>query len=277
MALNLTTSSAIATEMPWGIFLLYGPNGGGKTRFASTFPNPYFLVTELSANEMKTLADEDIPIITFSNITGMAKQVEEFAALVQRGDLPDCNTLVIDNLTSIQLLVEQELKEAGKRTKLEWDDWGKFTSLFTKMMSELNGLPIHVIWITHSKEITVTPAAVGQKPYQLGGFTLTGQSKNIFPNYSDFILYCDSVDKGNYGTEFRVHLKAENIWGSRVRGPKEIVEKLPRHIDNHYDELALLMGWPSQEEVEDGVVSEEDVKEKPPEKPKFKEKGKKKK
>ena len=256
--LEITTAHDLVGDIPYSTFLLYGPNGGGKTRFASTFPLPYFFVPRLSTNELKTLAHTDTPVIIFEDIKDMADKFTMFAKAIRSGEIDDCVTVVVDNLTAIQFQAQQELEEQLGRP-LQFQDWGKFTKLFTGMLKAFHELPCHVIWIAHSKMITTDGEAVG-------GFTLTGKSNQLFPNYADFILYCDVRDRGALGQEHFVNLVTKKLWVSRVRIDEERVSqlkggKLPDKIPNHYDDLAELLGWQLCEEVESRVLGPADEEE----------------
>lgn len=254
--------------------VLYGPAGSGKSTFASTFPGPYYLVPAISANEMKTLDGLGLEenILVFSDMMGMYHTVQELARMIRAGELPDCHTIIFDNLTSAQLMAEQELLEKTGKKKLEWEEWSEFTTLWKNLMAYLHSLPANMIWITHAETREVRPKEHGVQPYTVGDPTLVGKSRRFIPSYADMFLYCDVIDRGiGLPIEFYVYLKQSGIWTSRIRGNKERIKKLPAYlggttpkgkpIDPHYDTLAKLMGWPSQQEVEEGGVEYEDTAE----------------
>ena len=246
--------------------ILYGDAASGKSTFASTFPGPYFIVPAISANEMKVLKGSGLEnnIVVFDTITEMYEQVQVLAETIKQGKLPDCHTIVFDNLTSAQTLAEQELREKSTGDSPGWKEWGEFSNLWKSMLYILHQLPVHIIWITHSQVKEEKPQH--GIPHSVGTFTLIGKSKGFIPSNSDMILYCETRDEGAPNPAFRVNLKTQGMWLSRVRGDKERVKKLPTHlggsvtknkklknVDPHYDDLAKLLGWPSQVEVEDGV------------------------
>lgn len=235
--------------------VLYGPAGSGKTTFSSTFPGPYYLVPRMSSNEMKTLRGLGMKsnILVFDTITDMHAKITALADLIKSGSLPQCKTVVFDNLTSAQLVAEAELLERTGKHKLEWEEWNEFTALWKNCLLYLHDLPVNVVWITHSETVDVKPNG-GGKSYTVGQPTLVGKSRRFIPSYADMFLYCDSADVG-YGQpkEFYVHLKQRDVWPARARENKSLMKRLPdyiggvdengRAVDPTYDELARLMGW----------------------------------
>jgi len=243
--------------------LLYGAAGSGKSTFASTFPGPYYLVPKISANEMRTLQGLgfDANVVLLENHSEIYATSIELAQMVKAGKVPDCRTIVFDNLTSAQLMVEQELLERSGKKKLEWDDWNEFTRLWKDVLIALHNVPVNVVWITHSEIKEVKPKGGDYKPYDEGMPTLVGKSRRLFPSHADLILFCECIDRGP-GTdrEYFVRLKQTGVYSARIRGNIERSKKMPsciggmnkdgKIVDPTYDLLAKAMGWPSKEEVE---------------------------
>jgi hypothetical protein len=59
---------------------------------------------------MKSLSGSDMAVIYFENRKHLKAQVEELGQEVKAGNLR-CDTLVVDNLTALQLVVQEELKK----------------------------------------------------------------------------------------------------------------------------------------------------------------------
>jgi len=260
MALNVKRTSEIAGPGARATVLCYGRNGSGKTRFAATFPHPYFLVPQSAANEMKTVAAYDLPVITFGSVQELGSQAKELVTMVQSGKVTDCKTIVVDNLTAIQQDAEQELKQRLGRRQLRIQDWGEFGDFFVGLLHALHQSPTHVVWITHSEVTTITSES--QPDTVVHGYTLIGnRSKRLFPNRADFILYHEAVDRGvHYAkthdgqqTEYLVNLKPKGPWDARIRVEANRNRDIPQTIPNHYDELATIVGWPSQQEAEEAA------------------------
>lgn len=245
--------------------LLYGPPGSGKSTFASTFPGPYYIVPSIASSELRTLEGLGFEnnVVLFESINELADQVMALAQEIKAGNLPDCHTIVFDNLTSAQLMAEQELleKKAGKN-QLEWEDWNTLSKLWKTLLAILHDLPIIMIWVTHTQIREITPPGVGQQSYTVGEPSLTGKMRTIIPSHCDFMIYCDALDRGlGIPKAFYVYLKQKDIWTARARGNQTAIKHLPDYIggiskkggkpvDPHYDDLAHLFGWQSLADVE---------------------------
>lgn len=270
--LNFQSPEEVA---PWKTtVVLYGPAGSGKTTFSSTFPGAYYLVPHMSSNEMKTLRGLGMKknVLVFKTMNEMHSQIIGLKDAILSGELPDCETIVFDNLTSAQLVAEAELLERSGKTKLDWDEWNEFTALWKNCMLFLHDLPVNVVWITHSEITQVTPQG-GGKAYSVGQPTLTGKSRRFIPSYADMYLYCEAIDIGlGQPKEFYVYLKQKDVFPARARENKELMKKLPdyiggvdengRAIDPTYTVLAKLMGWDKQKKKESKT-------DQPPKKKKF--------
>jgi|GEM_PF-4183191 len=247
MPLQLSSTNESASQKT--TVLLYGDNGSGKTEFASTWPNPVFLVPTISQNEMKTLSKHDFKVALFKDLKELHQQVNDLGKAILKGELR-CNTIVVDNLTAMQTALEEELKTSSGKGKLEWEEWGKFASVFTKLLDALHKLPPHIIWITHQKIVRI------DDDKSAGDFTLTGKSKELIPGFADMILHTTVTDLKAAGLKYRLFLKGHDIWKGRIRGDRTLVEALPPYIeDPSYDKLAALLGWKSCVEIE-GVVED---------------------
>jgi hypothetical protein len=249
--------------------LLYGPPASGKSTFSATWPGPYYLVPAISASETRAIQDMGFEnnIVVFDDMKDMLEQTEALINAVRSGKLPDCHTIIFDNLTTAQMMVERELV-TGDDKKKKYEEWGAFAQLWEQMLKGLHSLPVNIIWIAHSelKEVEFQP---GVPPVVEGGPVLTGKSRRIITSFTDQLFFCECFRPSSaLPAEFRVWLKNCRAYPSRVRGNKDAVAKLPSYlggsdkkgvpVDPHYDQLAALLGWPSQVEVEEGASPKEE-------------------
>jgi hypothetical protein len=226
--------------------LLYGGNGTGKTTFAATWPNPVFLVPWIARNEMKSLAKSKILVAYFKNLRELQEQILEIGKDVESGALR-CDTLVVDNLTAMQVMLKDEMLAKSGKGKFDWDDWDKFANITTSMMNAFHKLPPHVIWVTHEKVIKE------DEETNKGGYTLQGSTRDIIPGFADMILHATATDLKAAGLKYKLYLKGHDIWTCRMRTDRGTAATLPQFIeDPSYDKLAALMSWKSCAEIEEG-------------------------
>ena len=127
--------------------VLYGPEGIGKTTFASQFPNPLFIDTEEST-KMLNVRRFDKPE-TWTDVLGMV------GAVVSNPTI--CKTLVIDTADWAERLCEQYVCACGKQSSIEGFGYGKgFTMVgeeFTKLLDSLTTVTrkgVNVVLTAHS-------------------------------------------------------------------------------------------------------------------------------
>lgn len=127
--------------------VLYGPEGIGKTTFASQFPNPLFIDTEEST-KMLNVRRFDKPK-TWADVLGMV------AAVVSNPTI--CKTLVIDTADWAERLCEQYICARGKQNSIEGFGYGKgFTMVGEEFANLLDALTtvvnkgVNVVVTAHS-------------------------------------------------------------------------------------------------------------------------------
>lgn len=245
-SLKLAKASDLASELHYNV-MLYGENGSGKTHFAGTWPHPIFLVPWIARGEMRTWADTDLPVIFFESMADLSEQLILLKKAMDRKNVT-CKTIVLDNLTTTQLVFEAEIKEENNIEKLEYAHWAKYTGYFVALMKQIKTWPVHSIWICHSDfEKTLS---------------LKGDSKHFFPDNADLMLYCESRDLGSKGLEYLVHGRKFGRWPARMRLPKihentatfgrisSMPESPNGQIRPHYDNFAAILGLKSCAEIE---------------------------
>ena len=259
--LRVRSTSELATGGNWSV-LLYGDNRAGKTYFSSTWPFPVFLVPRIvEDNEMRTLSEWDMPFIPFGDFNDFQEQVEGLvhAIKMKRPVGPYVpRTVVIDNMTTAQMMWEEDLKAEANKQRLDWDDWGRMKSLTQRALVELSKVDVHQIWITHAKvwRGTTTKQAGGRSvtTEDQGGFTLQGSTREMLPNHCDLLLYCEQVDRGARGPGWVVHGRKKDIWPAGVRLSRihkdKPFTKIGPEPSPTYDDLAPYLGLETLAEIE---------------------------
>lgn len=130
--------------------VLYGPSGAGKTWLSATFPKPLFL--DLEGGMRTTFQLHNVlryPKDPHAEITDL-KQVREFYKLVARDPSPKYETLVIDSLNELQVLVTKEVLgtyDANRQydDQMTLQDYGKVNRVFLNVIRNFLKLPYHVV------------------------------------------------------------------------------------------------------------------------------------
>jgi hypothetical protein len=249
--LKLASTGDLAQLDRWSL-LLYGDNRSGKTHFSGTWPLPIFFVPEASLSEMRTLSDQNFTVVPFGDMANCESQFNEVMKLISKGKpvgdyIP--MTFVFDNLTTAQMMWEEDVKKATGKIKLEWSDWGVMKTLIVRMMLGLQKSSLHNVWITHAKVAKAQRTGPGGKivSEDIGTFTIVGDAKNVVPNACDLLLYCEAIDRGVKGPGWQIHIRKHGIWPAglrvtRIHKDKPITK--PLGPDPHYDDLAPVLGLP---------------------------------
>lgn len=132
--------------------LLYGASGAGKTRMAATFPKPLFL--DLESGLRTTLAMG--PVLRYPSdpnmeITDLA-EVKRFYSLVKKaGENAPFETIVIDSLNELVILVTKNIVSKFKQANRQYDDqltmadYGKLNRDFLTIVSMFLKLPYNIV------------------------------------------------------------------------------------------------------------------------------------
>lgn len=224
--------SAQTAERKGFKLLLYGPPGAGKTRMSATFPRPLFLDLE---NGLRTTLKMK-PVLRFpadpkEEIASFA-QVGQFYNLVKKAANPQFDTIVIDSLNELQVLVMNHVVGKYKQATRQYDDqftqadYGKANRDLLKTIRLFLQLPYHIVFTA-----VETPR---DYPEQQVFPKLKG--KEVWPDFQriiEMIGYCHVV-RGSDGKPEHVvsfHLSPTHIAKDRLNIPI-------RDIPNDYESLA---------------------------------------
>lgn len=167
--------------------VLYGPEGIGKSTFASKFPDPIFIDTEGSTKEME--------VKRFDAPTKWDELIEE-ADYVRRNPRL-CKTLIIDTADWAEMLCIKHICEKGNVNGIEDFGYGKgYTYLaenFKKLLDILDKiivLGINVVFTAHAKMRKF------EQPDEMGAYDrwemkLSRQVAPMLKEWADMLLFAN--------------------------------------------------------------------------------------
>lgn len=151
--------------------LVAGQPGSGKTRFAATAPNPVFANARGGLMSIAEKGVRYINITSEAEMLQMKLMLDGFGMDVEQHFHGPVETLVIDTLDEFQRILLSERLTSMKRSETTAADWGWLSQRMHTIVEGLCKLPMHIIFVTHLKEIT--DGATGQlwyKPSLQGSF-----------------------------------------------------------------------------------------------------------
>jgi hypothetical protein len=190
---------------------LYGPEGIGKSTFASMFPNPIFIDTEGSTKKLDVARTKPNP----SSWTMLLEQVKYF-----RANPKECDTLIIDTADWAERLCKEELLSKAQKDSLSKFSHGQgYVILFEEFGRLLNLLEELV---EKGINVVITAHATMRKfeqPDEMGGYDrwelkLEKKTAPLIKEWSDIILFA------NYKT-FAV--KGQDERKNKVQGGKRVM------------------------------------------------------
>jgi hypothetical protein len=213
--------------------MLYGVSGSGKTTMAASFPKPLFLDMEggmLSTRRIKSVMR--FPRDPKEDIRSYA-QVVEFYNLVRLAKNPPFETIVLDSLNELQLLVTQHVVGKFSGVKRQYDDqmtladYGKANRDFSKVIRLFLKLPYHIVLTAASlqkeggeEDVLIAPKFVG---------------KQVGPDVQrmmDMIGYCHMKRMSDGGSQHYVSFQMTDKYLAKDR-----LGIAARDIPNNFDAL----------------------------------------
>lgn len=169
-------------------FVIYGPEGIGKTTLASQAPNPLFIDIEKGTNQLDVKRFSNNPR-TWAELIDMTRQVL---------DNPDvCDTLVIDTADAAEmLLVEHICKRANQDSLGSFAYGAGYQALseefnkYLKLLDQIVEQDINVIVLAHST------TRKWELPDEMGAFDkyelkLQKKTAPLLKEWSDALLFCN--------------------------------------------------------------------------------------
>ena len=169
MVIDLSKAKSIDDYPYSSKVLIYGMYGSGKTQFASTFPNPFWIDFEKSTDTLSKIG--------LGNIKGLRpksmKEVEEHIEALCKDSSP-YDTIVIDTANSLQMFQMREymLKVVGDKRDQDMPaqmDYRKSTNQLSRIFSDLQSCNKNVVILCQQRIVTEkrddgTYRIVGYKP-----------------------------------------------------------------------------------------------------------------
>lgn len=221
--------------------VIYGPEGIGKSTFAAQFPEPVFIDTEGSTDNMD-VARMDKP-------TSWAMLKNEIAFIKANSDA--CKTLVIDTIDWAEQLAVSYVCSQHQKNGIEDFGWGKgYTYVQEEIgrllnsLSELVDIGINVVLTAHAqiKKFEQPDEMGSYDRYELKLGQKTGSKTAplvkewadmvLFANYKTLVMTTDNGKKKAQGGERVMYTNHRPAWDAKNR------HGLPDEMPFHYAGIA---------------------------------------
>ncbi|BAV78969.1 hypothetical protein SNAG_0034 [Streptococcus sp. NPS 308] len=206
--------------------VIYGPEGIGKSSFASQFPYPVFIDTEGSTDNMD-VARLDKP-------TSWTMLVNEIAFI--KANPTECKTLIVDTVDWAEQLAVTHVCSQHRKQGIEDFGWGKgYTYVqeemgrFLNVLSDLVDMGINVVLTAHAqiKKFEQPDEMGSYDRYELKLGQKTGSKTAplvkewadmvLFANYKTLVMTTDSGKKKAQGGERVMYTNHRPAWDAKNR------------------------------------------------------------
>jgi len=236
--MTITAMNAQNLQSPWTHWFMYGDSGAGKTKAASTFPRPVFLVPE-NEGSITTLRGMDMPYYTITDKSsplrngrgGMVHVLDELEhEYASNPDNFPFDTIVVESLTHFADLAVEEISN-GATVPMDQFRWGLLSSHLRNLQARLRRLDVHAVFTALAK------TEADDNKVLLGLPMVQGQAALKIPSACDVIAYCE-VSPSKNAPVFSVHTRRYKHFIARSR-----FKRLPARIDNfNFADIADTLG-----------------------------------
>lgn len=228
--------------------VIYGPEGIGKSTFAAQFPEPVFIDTEGSTDNMD-VARMDKP-------TSWAMLKNEIAFIKANSDA--CKTLVIDTIDWAEQLAVSYVCSQHQKNGIEDFGWGKgYTYVQEEIgrllnsLSELVDIGINVVLTAHAQikkfEQPDEMGAYDRYELKLGQKTSSKTAPLVkewadmvlFANYKTLVMTTDDGKKKAQGGERVIYTNHRPAWDAKNR------HGLPDQLPFDFGSIAHIFNAPT--------------------------------
>jgi hypothetical protein len=229
--------------------VIYGPEGIGKSTFAAQFPEPVFIDTEGSTDNMD-VARMDKP-------TSWAMLKNEIAFIKANSDA--CKTLVIDTIDWAEQLAVSYVCSQHQKNGIEDFGWGKgYTYVQEEIgrllnsLSELVDIGINVVLTAHAQikkfEQPDEMGAYDRYELKLGQKTSSKTAPLVkewadmvlFANYKTLVMTTDDGKKKAQGGERVIYTNHRPAWDAKNR------HGLPDQLPFDFGSIAHIFNAPTE-------------------------------
>lgn len=183
--MSLLASAKTGIEKHSQIIVVYGPNGVGKSTFASQFPKPLFADLEKGSRHLKVTRLDEF------------KDLSVFKALVKELIETNSNyeTFVVDSIESLEFLVLESIKLKYKAESIEDIPYGKGYAESREVMAglmdqfrKLTNKGIGVVLVGHSQTKQQTDATT-KSVYDRAIMRCGDKMAAVIKDLSDAVLF----------------------------------------------------------------------------------------
>lgn len=174
----LTVQTSGSVEVPTISALVVAPPGAGKTRMASTFPDPFYISAEAG---LLSVRDRDVPyaeVKTKDDVLGI-KAVLENPRLIEKHIARPVKTVVIDTFDEVMRIYKRSRVQETKKN-FAIGDWDWLAEQLQGLVRGLRALPMNLVITCHIKDETD-----GESGEVWFAPDLQGQIKNWIPSAVD--------------------------------------------------------------------------------------------
>lgn len=237
---NIISKGTQAHERRW---VIYGPEGVGKSTLASRFPSPIFIDLEGGTKDLD-VTRVSIPVTSFSTLREV---VEAIAAA------PEFETMVFDTADIVDVLLSREVASrhhVGDIGELGWGQGYKELAMeWNRFLNRLSDIRKQVIFIAHAG--TVKHEQPDELPsYDKWGIKTEKRSAAMLREWADEVLFLNFksyVEKDATGKVKGKGGRKRVIYAQHTSAieAKDRSGTLPAEMDADYALLAHLVGKPT--------------------------------
>lgn len=212
--------------------LIYGPDGIGKTTFASGAPKP--LVLDANKGSFKLNVDA-VPIESWT-------EVVDWVSAVADGKVP-CETLVLDDMSTLEVMSHMHIFPAGTTVADYKGGYGKGDEAVIPKWRELLSILEKVVFVAGKRIVLVAHARIRKHEDPMGGgydryeLACRPPLAGLLRQWVDFVLFAqletafqkteEGARKGVTTGARYIHTRRDPAYDAKARGSMVFPARLP--------------------------------------------------